>query len=115
MKNLQIATFAYVRTFEKLLGQHSPTALRAREGEIDQLLAAAFDTLEASVSVNREVDADLIDATFGAGTEMGQLMMMEGQDGFGRGDLPEDIAAGMLAVAREYLYGGPEGTPDTCR
>lgn len=105
MKNLSIAVFVYVGTFEKLLGQHSPAARRAREGVIDQLLAAAFEALEASVSVHREVDAGLIDMTYGAGTEMGQLMMMAGQDGFGRGDLPEDISAGMLAEAREYLLG----------
>jgi hypothetical protein len=104
MKNLTIATFVYVSTFEKLLGQHSPAAHRAREGVIDHLLAAAFETYEASVSVHHEVPADLIDATYGAGTEMGQVMMMAGQDGFGCGALPEDIAADMLAAAREYLY-----------
>lgn len=32
-------------------------------------------------------------------------MTMTGQDGFIRGDLPEDIYADMIAEARQYLYG----------
>jgi hypothetical protein len=111
MKNLTIATFTYVSTLEMLLGQTSPAAHRTREGVIDQILAAAFEALEDSVSVHREVPADLIDATYGAGTEMGQVMMMAGQDGFVRGDLPEDIAADMLAAAREYLDPSDETIP----
>lgn len=112
MKTLKLATIAYVSTFEKLLGQTTKTAYATRETAVDRLVAAAFEALEETHSVNGSpVDAHFIDATLGAAKEMADIMTMTGQDGFIRGDAPEDIYADMLAEAREYLYGGLEDVP----
>jgi hypothetical protein len=109
MKSLKIATIAYVSTFQKHLGETTTTAYAARENVADRLVAAAFEALEETHSVNSApVAADLIDLTLGAAKEMAEFMVMTGQDGFVRGDLPEDIYADMVAEAREYLYGGLE-------
>lgn len=109
MKTLRLATIAYVSAFEKLLGQTSRGAYGARDRAADQLMAAAFEAMEETHSVNgATVAADLVDLTLGAAKEMAEFMMMAGQDGFVRGDLPEDVYADMLAEAREYLYGGLE-------
>lgn len=112
MKTLKTATMTYVATFEKHLGQTTRAAYAAREAAADRLVAAAFEALEETHSVNgAPVHVHYIDATLGAGKEMADFMAMTGQDGFVRGDAPEDIYADMLAEAREYLYGGLEATP----
>lgn len=112
MKTLKLATMTYVSTFEKLLGQTTRTAYATRETAADRLVAAAFEALEETHSINGSpVDVHYIDATLGAAKEMADIMTMTGQDGFVRGDAPEDIYADMIAEAREYLYGGLEDVP----
>jgi hypothetical protein len=112
MKTLKLATMTYVSTFDKHLGETTATAYSARETVADRLVAAAFEALEETHSVNgAPVAPDFIDLTLGAAKEMAEFMVMAGQDGFVRGDAPEDIYADMLAEAREYLYGCLEDVP----
>jgi len=112
MKTLKLATMTYVATFDKHLGQTTPTAYAARETAADNLVAAAFETLEGAHSVNdAPIAADDLDFTLGAAKEMADFMTMAGQDAFVRGDAPEEVYADMMAEAREYLYSGPEAAP----
>lgn len=105
MRNLSIATITYVSAFEKLAGQSSRTACGTRERMADRLVAAAFEAIEESNSVDdHAIPEDLINFTLGISQEMADIMMMAGQDGFVRGDHPEDIYAAMMAEARVYLY-----------
>jgi hypothetical protein len=68
MNTLKLATMAYVSTFQKLLGQTTRTAHAAREIFADRLVAAAFEALEETHSVNDSpVAASYLDLALGAG------------------------------------------------